>query len=356
MQGEHRNVDLAVIGFGLAGATLAWQAHERGLSVLIIDDADANAASRVAAGLVTPVTGGKLKPQPDFSALAARVRAHYGRVAEGTGVKSYRARPALRFLTEPRELEALAAIERDGNALLQAFAKPVPDGISADGTPVLMADAGRLAIGDYVDSLRRFFAARGQVIAATVDAASVSASDVGVRIDSLGVSAANAVFCRGYRDHDNPLFPDLGWRAAKGQILELDCPGFERRYTLHGRGIWMTAASDTTVLAGATYEWDALDATVTDEARDKLEASLRQLIELPYTVIDQRAAVRPIVEGRMPVIGRSPQSPRTWLMNGLGSKGALFAPTVAESLLAAIVSGEPIPARYCLERRVTAPA
>ena len=110
------------------------------------------------------------------------------------------------------------------------------------------------------------------------------------------------------------------------------------------------------MLAGATYEWDKLDATVSAAARDKLEAGVNALIDLPYRITGQRAAVRPIVEGRMPVIGRSPQSTRVWLMNGLGSKGALFAPTVATQLLDAIESGRPIPETFCLERRVAAHA
>ncbi len=345
-----------VIGLGLAGATLAWKAHDLGLDVLVIDDADADAASRVAAGLVTPVTGAKLKPQTRFAELAEAAVIHYEHVAERTAVHAYSKRPAIRFLSKARELDALDVIEAAGSGLLSRLVEDVPAGIRAEGVPVVMPAAGRLAIADYVDSTRRFFADRGALIAATVSDAAVTAAADRVEIASLGVSASHAVFCRGYRDNGNSHFPALRWRAAKGQILELDCPGFDSRYTVHGSRIWLTAADETTVLAGATYEWDALDAAVTTAARDKLLAAVESILDTPYKLVRQRAAVRPIVEGRMPVIGRSPGSTRVWLLNGLGSKGALYAPTVAADLLATLIDDQAIPEAWCLERRVAASA
>jgi glycine/D-amino acid oxidase-like deaminating enzyme len=354
MTAEAKQFDLVVIGLGLAGATLAWQARDLGLDVLIIDDADAAAASRVAAGLVTPVTGARLKPQPGFSDLVSNAARHYRRVAERTGVHAYSERPALRFLTERRELDALDAIETAGNSQVARLECDVPDGIRAAGVPVVMPAAGRLAIADYIDSTRRYFAERGTVIDARVTDDSVIAGADSVAIASLGARATHAVFCRGYRDRGNAHFAALRWRAAKGQILELDCPGFDRRYTVHGLRIWLTAVCENRVLAGATYEWDELDATVTAAARDKLAAAVDALLDVPFTIVNQRAAVRPIVEGRMPVIGRSARSPRIWLMNGLGSKGALFAPTVAKHLVAAIHDSAPVPAAYSLDQRIAA--
>ena len=52
-------VDLIVLGAGLAGTAIAWQAHFRGWSVALIDRLDPQTSSLVAAGLVTPVTGSR---------------------------------------------------------------------------------------------------------------------------------------------------------------------------------------------------------------------------------------------------------------------------------------------------------
>ena len=354
MSAPQRQADIVIIGLGLAGSALAWRAVDAGLDVVVVDDAAATAASRVAAGLVTPVTGAKLKPQEGFDGLAATAVAHYRNVGETTGVDAYHARPAIRVLSGQKELDAWRELEASGHPLLVRWDDALPAGVRRPGVAVCMPDAGRLAIADYVAATRRYFAERGAIVEAAVDDESVVADGAGVRLPTLGLAASNAVFCRGYGDRHSRFFTGLGWRPAKGQILELECRRFDERFTVHGSGIWLTASGPATVLAGATYEWDTLDATVTATARGQLRDKIAQVIDLPYEVVGQRAAVRPIVHGRKPVIGHSADSGRIWLFNGLGSKGALFAPSVAEALLSSIVNDTPIPPEFCLERRLAA--
>ena len=351
MPDRHRQVDIAIHGLGLAGAALAWEAHAAGLEIVIVDDADTAAASRVAAGLVTPVTGRKLKPQPGFAELAETALRHYRQAGSLTGAQCYFERPALRLLTQDKERAAWSGIGAEDSELIEEWSGALPAGIRSNGLPVLMPAAGRLAIAEFVATTRDYFAARGALVAGTVDDTSVTPRGDAVDIRQVGTVARHAVFCRGYRDAANPFFPELRWRAAKGQILELDCPGFDRGWTVHGAGIWLTADRDERVLAGATYEWDSLDATVTRAALAQLSDAVRDLLGCPFTVVGQRAAVRPIVEGRKPVIGHSRKSDRVWICNGLGSKGALFAPTVAASLVARIRKRRSLPSPYCLQER-----
>ena len=66
-----------MIGAGLIGLSCAWRARKRGLSVLVVDRADAPGAgtSQVAAGMLAPVTeadfGGNLtvRNHPDGGAV-----------------------------------------------------------------------------------------------------------------------------------------------------------------------------------------------------------------------------------------------------------------------------------------------
>ncbi len=54
---ENKHVDLIIVGGGLAGCCLAWNAIFKGLSIVIIDNANKNIASNVAPGLFNPITG-----------------------------------------------------------------------------------------------------------------------------------------------------------------------------------------------------------------------------------------------------------------------------------------------------------
>ena len=50
-------VDFLIIGQGIAGSTLALELLKREKTVLVVDRQDAGSSTRVAAGLVTPLTG-----------------------------------------------------------------------------------------------------------------------------------------------------------------------------------------------------------------------------------------------------------------------------------------------------------
>ena len=55
-----KKVDILIVGQGLAGSLLAWSLIQRGQTVCVVDDKHPNAASRVAAGLINPITGRRL--------------------------------------------------------------------------------------------------------------------------------------------------------------------------------------------------------------------------------------------------------------------------------------------------------
>src|SRR6185436_13422159 len=56
-RGRMHGLDAIILGHGLAGATLAWHLRWRGWRVLVVDRDEAVTSSKVAAGIVTPVSG-----------------------------------------------------------------------------------------------------------------------------------------------------------------------------------------------------------------------------------------------------------------------------------------------------------
>ena len=51
------HVDVLIIGQGLAGTFLSWNLYKEGKTFLVIDDGNENSSSKVAAGIINPVTG-----------------------------------------------------------------------------------------------------------------------------------------------------------------------------------------------------------------------------------------------------------------------------------------------------------
>ena len=62
----------------------------------------------------------------------------------------------------------------------------------------------------------------------------------------------------------------------------------------------------------------------------------------PFEVIGHEAAVRPILRHQYPVVGLHPQHRQLGCFNGLGSKGALQAPWLADHFAGALTDETPL--------------
>ena len=83
------SVDFLIIGQGLAGSLLAFELLQREKTVLVIDNSHSGAATKVAAGLINPVTGHRLNITNKFYQYQKAAIPFYRRFEETLGVKIY---------------------------------------------------------------------------------------------------------------------------------------------------------------------------------------------------------------------------------------------------------------------------
>jgi glycine/D-amino acid oxidase-like deaminating enzyme len=80
---------LLIIGGGLAGTTLAWQLHQRGAPFLVVDRDEPQTSSKVAAGLITPITGMRLVLNWRIDTLFPEATAFYQQLERELGSRFY---------------------------------------------------------------------------------------------------------------------------------------------------------------------------------------------------------------------------------------------------------------------------
>ena len=104
--------DFLIIGQGIAGSTLALELMKRGSKVLVVDRGDPGSSSRVAAGLVTPLTGKGLNAawrQREYLPIAEQF---YRDLEKRTGEKVYYTTEVRRLLrTEAEETKWQKKVE-----------------------------------------------------------------------------------------------------------------------------------------------------------------------------------------------------------------------------------------------------
>ena len=326
--------DAVVLGQGLAGTAVAWALRWRGYRVVVLDrEADAT-ASRIAAGLITPITGQRLAKTWRLGDLWPAAQSFYRRVEAELGIRCFHPAPSLRLFIDPDEAAVYEGRATTHFHELVSNPHPPtdPTAFAAPFGGFQMTSAARLDVTTYLDASQRHFVRDGGYLAASVNGEQdVELIPNGVHLPRLGIRARWLVFCQGYEAAGNRWFPGVRFHPVQGEVLTLRIPGHTEGRVVH-RGVWLAPQGGDIFLAGSTYDRDRLDGTPTARGRDEICSRLRKFLRLPFDVIDHRAAVRPVVAGNKPTFGVHHEYPRLAYLNGLGSKGALQAPYFADLL------------------------
>ena len=315
---------LTIVGQGLAGTCLAWEFWNRGAAFSLVDS-EQGGSSRVAAGLVNPVTGKNFEPSSRIGEFLPEALGFYHEVEKQLGKTLWHALPVLR----------LADTDKEWDKMVSKSTRPeVARWLANAGAPVTVAGwvgalevtgGGRLDTRTFLDESREFFRRLG-----FYQKMDVPADD----------SAGNRIWCEGAVGLIRGRFGPH--RCAKGEILTLRAVGWDETRIRVGAGGWLVPLGNGRFKAGSTYEWNDLNNTPSTAGRARVEAIARRLSGADFEVIAHEAGVRPILRRSESLIG--PIGHGDWMFNALGSKGSLYAPGMARRLARWLTEGiEPEP-------------
>lgn len=338
--------ELLIAGQGLAGTLLAWEAHWAGLRVAIIDPDETETASKVAAGIINPITGHRLTRSWRFDEFYPIAIEFYKRVERELDRSFYHSRSILRCLDNGRaaRLWRRRAERADYRHLWSDDAHLVR---SLDCGWFQPSDArfatqrcGNLEVEAFLESSRRFFSAQHRVLSEALDPAAIEMPEAESGVRYRGLSARHAVLCLGEKGRDVRFFGHLSLRRAKGEVLELELADCREDRIINRGGKWLLPTGGGRFLAGATYNWDPQDGLPSAEGRAEISAGLQAILKQAPVIRRHRAGIRPVVKGSRPVLGRHPAHPAVCIFNGLGSKGVLNGPYFANKLIRHILADE----------------
>ena len=315
--------------------------HRAGHEVHIVDRAEPKSASRIAAGLITPVTGRRFAKAEDFDSSWAVAEEFYRHAESTLGRQLLETKPAARFFSDDQERDFFL------NERVIALQDEVELIADSEGVTVgfRMLKAARLRVSDYMNSTRDYFADRGQYHQADVDVTNdIVVYEGGVRLLKPSIEGTRLFFCQGFQFQSNPWFPGIPDAPSRGEILKVRIPGRTDQQVIH-KGYWLApdGAGDSGLdqeefIVGATYDRVNLAVTETDEGREELEQALQRITTEPATIIGQVAAIRAGTRQRRPVCQVHSKYPQLAILNGLGSKGSLLAPMAARQLIEIVSS------------------
>ena len=360
---------LAVVGAGIVGLGIAWEAARRGHRVTVIDPAPASGATFAAAGMLAPVSELYYQEEQLLALTLASARlypdflqglGHTGHQAAGTLVAAFDAadRLALEDLRQAQLAQGLRVerlTSREARRLEPALSPALsgaflaPDDHQIDPRTLSVALLDALAEAGAGMVLRRAAAlarsGTGEVTGVVLDDGTQVAADETVVANGLGAAALDGL----------PASLRLPLRPVYGDILRLRVPQALRplvRLTVRGlvRGlpVYVVPREDGTVVIGATSREDGSDAPsaggVYQLLRDA-QALVPAVAELQLEETTCRA--RPGTPDNAPLLGRVAEAgeelPGLLVATGFFRHGVLLAPAAAK-VCTDLVAGLPVPA------------
>ena len=330
--------DTIILGQGLAGTTLAWSLLFRGQHVAVIDACPEVSSSRVAAGLMTPIIGKRLTRARMWDRMWPVAVEFYRRVEQQLAASILETTEIVRIFRSDEESRYFESERREQLADLLLESSNIPEDVVAPSGDFAMA-GGRLHVSRLIDLSRAMWRTDRRFFEASVDVAhEICPHSSGVSVSGVGLQADRLVFCQGFTDGHHPFFPGVEFDATGGEILKLLIPDFECRCVLN-QGTWLTPDGSGRYLAGSTTERDVENVGPTERGQRQILSGLSGFLNAAPVVEEHWAAVRPIVEGRFPVIGIHPDIGEFAYFNGLGSRGSVQAPYIAGQLAELLISG-----------------
>ncbi|RNL86634.1 glycine oxidase ThiO [Halostreptopolyspora alba] len=358
--------DLIVVGSGLVGLVSAWRAAQRGLNVTVISRESGNAASSVAAGMLTPASEATFGEEP-LMRLGALSRDRYPafitELEEESGLSAgFRTAGTLQIAFDTDDLARLSDLgelqtrlgvkterltSRECRRLEPMLAPSVRGGILAPDdhsvNPRLLADAlwaaaERRGVGGIRDRVRGLLTDGDRVH--------------GVLLESGGEITADQVLLAAgaWTPHISGIpegvLPPL--RPVKGQLLRLRTPADEPpivsrtvRGLVKGSPVYLVPRESDEVILGATQEEMGHDLRLTAGALWEILRDAHELVPgvSELEVAETCVGLRPGSPDNEPLLGPT-RLPGLQVAVGHFRHGVLLTPATGDAMAEALTSGQ----------------
>jgi glycine oxidase len=324
--------DYIIVGQGIAGSLLGWFLIKQNKSVIVIDDAKPNTSSRVAAGIIHPVTGRRIVKTWMADRLVPFAEEFYREIENYFQVKIFHPMHVVELISSIKEFNDWTA--RSDEQELGTYIDPLFDGSNYDEylqpffKKILVKKSSWIDTTVLLDQCKNYFSEKGSYLNEKFHFENLLLSETGVAYKDI--AASKIIFCDGVEALNNPYWKHLPFIPSKGEMITVKAE--MKLEHIVNRKIFILPIANNLYKVGSTYSWKFDNDTPTPEAKEALIAQLKSVIKIPFEIVDQSAGIRPTVKDRRPMLGLHKQFHQVGIFNGLGTKGCLLAPFFADHL------------------------
>ncbi len=326
-------VDFLIIGQGISGTWLSYYLQKENKSFLVIDNNNRLAPSRIAAGIINPVTGRRHVEVWMAGEILPFARNAYSKLGDELQITAISQKDIIDFFpTAQMRLSFQQRVEEKGGYVtLDESMGDLRQWFNYDFGYGQISPVFTAHLESILPAWRKKLHQENRLLEETFKSDELNITKETIRYK--GITALNIIFCDGNSSAASSFFNRLPFAPNKGEALIVEIPGLPADQ-IYKKGMLLTPLQGMadSWWVGSNYAWVFDNGDPTTEFRIKTEALLKHWLKVPFTTREHLCGIRPATIERRPFVGLHPQYPLVGILNGMGTKGCSLAPFFARQL------------------------
>lgn len=335
-------VDYLIIGQGICGTMLSWFLHKEGKTFLIIDDNNENSSSKIAAGIINPVTGRRYAYTWMIDEVMPFAVQCYEELENSLDLKLVHQKSIIDFFPSPQMRNAFIDRLTENDTYLHSY----PDQNHFNPYFNYHFGCGEIRPAYTVHLHVLLSSWRKKLLELNcLKEEKVDINELKVEKDFISyqnITAQKIIFCDGVDGVNNPWFQLLPYAPNKGEALIIECNDLITEHVFKKGLMLAPLAEENLYWVGSNYQWEFENDQPSQQFYYHATTVLNNWLKKPYKVVAHKAAVRPATLERRPFVGFHPLFASIGILNGMGTKGTSLAPFFAHQLMHYLVYDFPI--------------
>ncbi len=332
-------VDYIIVGLGLAGLAFSKELENNGKSYVVFED-DSQNSSVVAGGMYNPVILKRFTPVWNAISQLEIALPFYEKLEREFNKKYHYPVDIYRIFKSVEEQNnwfVACDKPRLSNFMIPEIDYKKHDGIVADFGYGRLTNTGRIDTKALLADYRKNLQKKDLIKNESFDYDELKITKT--KFIFKNIEASKIVFCEGFGLQQNPFFNYLPMQEAKGELLIIHAPKLNVDFLIKA-AVFVMPLENNFYKVGATFNWKDKTKLPTEEGKNELIQKLDSVLSIPYKIVEHIAGIRPTVKDRRPLLGKHPEHRNMAILNGLGTRGVMIAPSAAKSLYNHLEKGE----------------
>lgn len=337
-----------IVGFGLAGFHYALELQKHKKDFIIISN-EGEGSSRSAAGVLNPTVlkrytmswRGKEFFDQAINTYSLFEKAYNTSIFDKVPINYYFNR-----LSDHNNWAVASQKKGLNHFLSESIINKADGGLKGDFGYGKLKNVGKLDINKLLDKFKNKLAS---------DCFSQSAFNykelkfLDNKIEYKGIKAKYIIFCEGFKLRYNPWFSYLPLIGSKGEFLYIRTKAISQKEIIK-RGLFIVPMGKDLFWIGANFDRKYKTLRPTKLGKEWILSKLKEIIDCSFEVVNHKAAIRPTVQDRRPLLGAHPIEKNIYVFNGMGTRGVLMGPLLAKWMYNFVVGGKKLWPEIAIDR------